>query len=266
MLLPGSYANGFAPRDGRPLYPSLWKSCVGAWNPGLGVTGLTTLRDQSGYQNTGTLTNGPTWAASGGKYSLDLDGNEYADCGNDSSLTFGSGVSCSCSLWMWQRTAQAGWRGFVYHDNAGKSQGHIGLQASTRYLAAGTGDGSTWRTQVTTWVPSTQVWYHVAWTLNRETNTLKIYANSDEVGSFAHSFVPSAPSLPLRIGSGLINGTENFDGRIDSVLRYRRVLSPQEIRTLATRRGIAYEMAPRRRAQEQDTANRRRRFLLGAQT
>lgn len=64
MILPGRYANGFAPRDGQPLYPELWKGCVGAWNPGLGVTGLT-LRDQSGFGRHGTLTNGPTWGVSG---------------------------------------------------------------------------------------------------------------------------------------------------------------------------------------------------------
>ena len=78
MILPASYLNGFAPRDGQPLYPSLWTGCVGAWNPGLGPTGLV-LRDQSGFSRHGTLTNGPTFAASGGKYAMSFDGvDDYA--------------------------------------------------------------------------------------------------------------------------------------------------------------------------------------------
>jgi len=56
MILPGTYQNGFAPRDGEPLFPELWDGCVGAWNPGLGPSGLT-LRDWSPYKNHGTLTN-----------------------------------------------------------------------------------------------------------------------------------------------------------------------------------------------------------------
>ena len=65
-LINPSYANGFAPRDGPPANPNLWQGLVGLWAPSLGPTGLT-LRDQSGFQNDGTLTlMGPatTWVAS----------------------------------------------------------------------------------------------------------------------------------------------------------------------------------------------------------
>ena len=75
MILPASYSNGFAPRDGQPLYPELWRGCVGAWCPSLGPTGLT-LRDWSGFGNHGTLTNmdpGTDWVLSGGRYALDFD-------------------------------------------------------------------------------------------------------------------------------------------------------------------------------------------------
>jgi hypothetical protein len=74
MILPGTYQNGFAPRDGSPLYPELWRGCVGAWNPGLGPTGLT-LRDWSGYGNHGTLTNITAqncWKISEGRHAMEF--------------------------------------------------------------------------------------------------------------------------------------------------------------------------------------------------
>jgi hypothetical protein len=36
-----TYQSGFyAPGRGTAKYPELWRGCVGAWNPGLGNTGL----------------------------------------------------------------------------------------------------------------------------------------------------------------------------------------------------------------------------------
>jgi len=44
--------------------------------------------DYSGFNNTGTLTNGPTWAAGKFDYALQFDGsNDYVDAGNSSSLS-----------------------------------------------------------------------------------------------------------------------------------------------------------------------------------
>ena len=77
MIIPASYANGFAPRDGRPLYPEFSHGLIGNWAPCLGPTGLT-LRDWSGRANHGTLTNmvpGDDWIVSDGRYSLDFDGS-----------------------------------------------------------------------------------------------------------------------------------------------------------------------------------------------
>lgn len=55
-----SYAQGFARSAAESANPGLWDGLIGSWAPTLGVTGLT-LKDQSGFGNHGTLTNGPTW-------------------------------------------------------------------------------------------------------------------------------------------------------------------------------------------------------------
>jgi hypothetical protein len=66
--------------------------------------------------------------------------------------------------------------------------------------------------------------------------------------------------------SRLGNGTGGFSltGSIIEMMKHTRALFPQEIRTLSTRRGIAYEMAPRRRSSAQVTTNRLRRVLIGS--
>jgi hypothetical protein len=62
----------------------------------------------------------------------------------------------------------------------------------------------------------------------------------------------------LRIGA---NPTDAFtDGQIDDVRLYGRALHSSEIRLLASRRGIAYEMAPRSWSAQQIAAYRARYY------
>lgn len=105
MLYRGSYHNGFAPRDFEPAYPELWRGCVGAWCPSLGPTGGV-LRDWSGRQNHGTLTNttlDTVWSNHQG-CSLAFDGtNDYVNCG-----TGVSALISSMSVSFWIKTSSAG--------------------------------------------------------------------------------------------------------------------------------------------------------------
>ena len=257
MILPGTYANGFAPRDGRPLYESLWKGCVGAWNPGLGVTGLT-LRDQSRFQNTGTLTNGPTWAASSGKYALSFDGT------NDHVI-----VSHAQSFVV-SRLTLAAW---LYVNTNTNNDAYFGKTTSTSW-----NDGFGLDTYYTTgklnfWVNGYNTgnardantiqlgkWFHVSGTYDGA--AVKIYIDGKETGSRAYSTAISNSSQVLTFGQ-MSDAAYNCDGNTDDIRIYNRALSAQEIRTLATRRGIAYELAPRRRSSSAVTTNRRRRIIIG---
>ena len=105
------------------------------------------------------------------------------DVGNGSRFTFGSGVSLTYAAWIYTaRPVSGNWRGIIYHDTSGKSQGHLGMN-TTGFLEGGTGDGSAWQTTVTTYAIPASTWVHVAMTLDRGTNTLKFYANGVQVGS-----------------------------------------------------------------------------------
>ena len=250
MLLPASYANGFAPRDGQPLYPSLWRGCVGAWNPGLGVSGLT-LRDASGFNRHGTLTNGPTWAANQGKYALSFDGtDDYVDTGN-SVLRLG-GLS-QLTMMLWARRATT------------SSAVTMSVISGADYLAIAPWiDGNVYF-QISPSTPSivdTSLDFN-HWAMTLSGSNLRGYKNGIEVLN------TSGPSVVPTISSSLLLGyyssaTRYSTGLMDDIRIYNRALSAQEIRTLSTRRGIAYEMAPRRRSSVQVTTNRLRRALIGS--
>ena len=71
--------------------------------PGTG----TTWTDLSGNNNTGTLTNGPTYSSANGG-SLSFDGvDDYVDCGNAASLSFTNNLTVS--IWCSSNNA-AGYR------------------------------------------------------------------------------------------------------------------------------------------------------------
>ena len=241
MLLPASYANGFAPRDGSPLYPELWTGCVGAWNPGLGVTGLT-LRDQSGFNRHGTLTNGPTWAASKGRYSL-----QFTKASNTS-------VNLNVSV---PKPAAAGSMAFYF----------LPIAAGASYCAllmAGENDGIYHYSGTSIDVYPYSLgglniftageWHHFGMTWDNTTARLFI----DGVQKASTALNPL-----FTVANFCSEANEAGNGNLDDVRIYNRALSAQEIRTLATRRGIAYEMAPRRRSSVQVTTNRRRRIIIG---
>ena len=276
MLLPGTYANGFAPRDGRPLYPSLWKGCVGAWNPGLGVSGLT-LRDASGFQNNGVLTNGPTWAASQGKYALSFDGsNDFADYGTKINIY---GLSkFSCSFWIYKTSNSAGWVLNRYNTSAGGGVvgDYFGVGSGTSVpRASASFSGTTVNDYVvfeTADLITLNTWHHVAMSVDlaTRTNTTITVDGVPQTVTITTSGTPSAVFkaatsatwTSARItGSG---GGQNYSAFIaDDVMLFSTFMNVKTHRLLATRRGIAYEMAPRRRSSVQVTTNRRRRIIIG---
>lgn len=263
MILPASYANGFAPRDGRPIYPSLWKGCVGAWAPSLGPTGLT-LRDWSGYSNHGTLTNmdtGTDWVASQGRYALDFDGvNDVVVVGKGS---FFSAANFSISFWMKGNETPSNFMIPLFNSSRPGDSWNVGwgfywYSSTGLRFFRGTYNGNTIDMTVT----SPLAWNHVAATVRGVQQTL--YLNGIQVSQ------NSSASASLNDGHGLVFGegnssTYNYACQMDAIAYHDRALQPQEVQLLSRRRGIAYELATRRRSSVAVAAfNRRRRLLVGA--
>jgi len=230
MILPASYLNGFAPRDGQPLYPSLWTGCVGGWNPGLGPTGLA-LRDWSGLGNNGTLTGNVSHGILGGKASL------IYDSGTTTISSRSYSVPYTLSMWFHPTAASA-------------SYGTL--------ISTGTSDGVWYysNSRLTFYYSGADHFSDLGRVVQYQWNHFALVAN-DTAWRFIVNGVSETPvivnhNLPMTT-FGNDPGSEIFRGGIGDTRIYNRALSPNEIRLLATRPGIAYEMAPRRRSSVQVT-------------
>jgi hypothetical protein len=277
MILPASYANGFAPRDGMPLYPELWKGCVGAWNPGLGPTGLT-LRDQSQFGNHGTLINDPTWQVSSGRYGINFDGtNDYNDYGVGINIY---GLSrFSCSFWVYKTANTAGWvlnryntsgGGGSVGDYFGVGQGTSIPTASSSFTGGGVNDYVVFESPD---IIAINKWHHVAMSVDlvtRANTTITVNGVYQAVTITTNGVPPSvfkaATSTTWKTSriTGAGGGHAYSAFIADDVMLYRYFIPQNMHRLLASRRGIAYELAPRRRSSSAVQFNRRRRLLLGS--
>lgn len=249
MILPGSYANGFAPRDGQPLYPQLWRGCVGAWAPCLGPTGLT-LRDLSGKASHGTLANmdpSTDWSVQSGKYGLDFDGsNDYVDLG----LILGTRSQFTLSVWF-QKTGST--RAYLLGRNtsgAGSQGVGFELYETVAYINY---FGSNPVTDYAQFNWNSTGYHH--WCLvfdgNQTTNGNKAKVYVDGVSQS----LTFAGAVPATVTSDASLKLARRDWSVshslcqsDDVRVYERPLNDEEVQTLALRRGIAYELAPRRRS------------------
>lgn len=265
MIRPGSYTNGFAPRDGQPLYPELWRGCVGAWASCLGPTGVT-LRDWSGRASHGTLVNmdpGTDWLIQSGRYALDFDGsNDYADLG----LILGTRSQFTLSVWF-QKTGST--RAYLLGRNtsgAGSQGVGFELYETVAYINY---YGSNALTDYAQFNWNLTGYHH--WCLvfdgSQTTNATKVKVYVDGVpqtltfAGTAPATISSDVSLKLARRDWSVS---HSSCQADDVLAYDRPLTHNEVRRLSTRRGIAYELAPRRRASVAVQFNRRRRLLVGA--
>lgn len=261
MILPGSYANGFAPRDGSPLYPELWRGCVGAWAPSLGPTGLT-LRDWSGRRNHGNITNGATWQLTEHGYAIDFDGtNDRVVMDNALSLT----KNISISAWVKIATASQ-IHTVVANANTGDTDSTWGLYVLGNFSNRPTFKvNGNWSNIFSGPSIASNVWTHLAVAFTAGTN-VTIYINGVPT-SWSLAFTPNSTTTQMTIGSESPSANRNqLKGSVNDVIVSEHLFTASEVRRFASEIGIAYQMQRRRRSVVQVAAsfNRRRRLLVGA--
>ena len=262
MILPGSYANGFAPRDGSPLYPELWKSCVFAADPGLGPSGIV-LRDWSGYGYHGSLVASPVYSTGICRYAITLNGStQYISLPRAVTNTqlnglpncAGSGWFCGSNIDSMFRLQPTGGQ-YIVLGNSGSLISHL--------------DGGTTGVTIPTATVNNGQWHHVGFNrIANRSDGLQLFIDGKLSGT--RSTVATALTFTGTdngVNLGAYTNPNVFaptNGKITDMRIYARDLTPREFAILALRPGIAYEMAPRRRSSAAVQFNRRRRLLVGA--
>jgi hypothetical protein len=189
----------------------------------------TTLADNSGNNNNGTLTNGPTWTTSG-KYgpALAFDGvNDKVVVPDADSLDLTTKLTLEA--WVYPTGTMSGWDTILMKEQPSSNllyvlyaNGDANLPNAWLWL------GSEQGIQGTTTLPL-NTWSHLA--LTYDGATLRLYVNGQLVQSRSQTGSLPSTSGVLSIGNNSIWPDEAFFGRIDEIRIYNRALTQQEIQT-----------------------------------
>jgi hypothetical protein len=221
----------------RPLYIGLTSGLVGFWSfDGQDMAGNTAY-DRSGNGNNGTLTNGPVRRIGRIGQALDFDGsNDFVTVPDSSSLDSTSNITIS----VWAKADNWIGQGFENTSTLVKKDGNYILRKDN---SATTGDG-THRLKMYWWdgtnldvhqvpLPSAGEWHHIVG-INENNTTRRIYidgvlqSGTDDLDNSGTRNL----TVNLSIGNHQSAANESFDGLIDEVRIYNRVLSADEIKRL----------------------------------
>ena len=201
-----------------------------------------TTADNSGNVNTGTIS-GATWTTAGKIGSaLRFDGvDDVVNTGNGATL--GNLPATTISAWIKPNTLGEGSRGRIVQKGAGVAAGFRFLLQANNALSFAVDYGRTDLARATaSRVFTFGVWTHVlvTWTGTATATGIRIYVNGVETayGATQNGVGIRTPDalLSLYIGNER-DGTGTFDGSIDDVRVYNRVLSESEI-TAVYRAGV----------------------------
>jgi fibronectin type 3 domain-containing protein len=186
----------------------------------------TTTADQSGNNNTGTLSNA-TWSTSGkfGK-ALSFNGtNAWVTVNSASSLDLTTGMTAEA--WVNPTTLGAAYRTLVFKEGAGGEVWTLyGNQSGSPQAPLGEVHVGGYHDAVGTGTLPTGAWTHVAMTFDG--SNVRLYINGTLVSTTAAAGSLTVANGALRIGGNNIWG-EYFSGLIDEVRVYNRALSAAEI-------------------------------------
>jgi hypothetical protein len=207
----------------------------------------TTAKDTAST-NDGTLTNGPTWSAAGGQYfgALSFDGsNDLVNSGSAAALD--NLAAFTLTAWIKPTNAGQNNRGWIIAKATGgtdlpTSGWRFGFTADATNALKFSVEHSTSHLERTSNAnPLTMgVWSFVTvtWTGSTTATSSHMYVNGTEV-SYSFSGNGSGSRLSdasgnLYIGNNYGTPSSSFNGLIDDVRIYNRVLTPTEISTLSS--------------------------------
>lgn len=183
----------------------------------------TTTGDSSGNGNDGTI-NGADWTTGKCCSALRFDGsNDWVDCGDDASLV---PTNITFEAWIKPFNPGGSWQSIIANSPS-PSEYNYWFYLESNDLKLSAYSPTYPDLVVSNVVPTANVWYHVAFTAVKG-GTMEIFVNGDQVGgetagsslwTGGHTTISD-----LRPGRNI-----RFNGIIDEVRIYNRVLSPEEI-------------------------------------
>jgi len=192
----------------------------------------TTVPDQSGTGNDGTINGAPVEIEGPFGGALQLDGvSDYVDCGNAESLN----ITDKLTISAWVRTVDAG-------DPAGGQMGgqnhyvskHNSYQFKhrTNLLIFAIWDGGPHATRISIDNSFNGEWHHVVGMYDG--NVLKTYVDGNLEGEASHSGDIDRNGLNVNIGKNPNQNDQNFEGAIDEVMIFNRDLTESHVQDLMT--------------------------------
>ena len=185
----------------------------------------TTVTDQSGNGNNGTITNA-TWATTG-KYggALQFNGtNARVDIPNAASLDFTTGMTLEA--WVDPSTVNSNWRDVIYKGNDNYYLSATSTNASKP--DAGLIGGGTYADAYGSSALTANGWTYLTETYDGA--NVRLYVNGTLAATTAHTGAISTSTNPLQIGGDSIYG-QYFTGMIDEVRLYNTALTAAQIQT-----------------------------------
>lgn len=185
IILPPTFAAGYASSAASSAYPQLWDGLIGAWVPQMGHQGITTLIDFSPHRLDGTLggaMNNADWVVGRRGMALDFDGS------NDNVIIplrvaelLGGATACTLSCLIKRNSATANRGGIVGIPITGTS-GKVILEivvTTNAIRCGGRADAADAIQTVDTndAFASTSVPYHITGVINLLDDSIQIWVN-----------------------------------------------------------------------------------------
>lgn len=191
-------------------------------------TGLTAIDSEGGHD--GTLFNNPTWVTGVLDGALDFDGSDdYIRVPHDDKLILTDAFTLSA--WVTANNT-FGYHTIINKGTSGNNQDYwFGIWGNWLTLGFYTGGGFQYvEAQMTSWNPAQPT--HFTATFDNAADTVNLYVNGTLLHTATQTFEPLPGTEDLVIGQSQLS--ERWNGMLDDIRIYDRVLSPEEIAELAT--------------------------------
>jgi chitodextrinase len=209
---------------------------IGYWKLDEG-TGTTTA-DASGSGNTGTLVNSPGWVTGRINSALSFDTNRYVTAGAASGLANLYSTGMTVTAWIKPASAGTGSGGRIVDKSNGGAGWSLKMNGTTKVQFAASEFATTDATRDSGASITLSTWQHVAvtWTGSATATNIHLYINgtlSDATATNGAGASRDDSASPLAIGNRPVDAARAFDGPIDDVRVYNRILTLTEIQALA---------------------------------